>query len=85
MPAFCYILRDSSFAGYRLYRPVKRHTNDLKDGLLTPPIDTPDDLTPDDVAPAGYDGPPEDPPEDPPEGPPGEGGVVRLRAVISRL
>ena len=39
-----------------------------------PPIDTPDDLPPDDVAPAGYDGPPEDPPEDPPEGPPGEGG-----------
>ena len=31
---------------------------------MTPPIDTPDDLPPDDVAPAGYDGPPEDPPEE---------------------
>ena len=41
---------------------------------MTPPIDTPNDLPPDDVAPAGYDGPPEDPPEDPPEGPPGKGG-----------
>ena len=37
---------------------------------MTPPIDTPNDLPPDDVAPAGYDGPP----EDPPEGPPGAGG-----------
>ena len=52
---------------------------------MTPPIDTPDDLPPDDVAPAGYDGPPEDPPEDPPEGPPGGWGSAPPGGDISPI